>query len=166
MLLSFSSSFLSSISRWYFGRRVKWTRMHRSTKRRLRCFHRLDWWGWLKGTGQTRSGLRSDLTEQWELWFRAGELWPPKKLHFFPANPYNAPKILCEGDEWRLEELLLWLSTTTVASVACTHGCDHFDTRNTRVCTGSGNQGSACNHFRPPWRQGCPKGRGWAVLTP
>ena len=29
---------------------------------------------WLKGTGQTRSGLRSDLTEQWELRFRAGEL--------------------------------------------------------------------------------------------
>lgn len=36
-----------------------------------------------------------------------------KEIASFPAKPHNTRKILCEGDEWRLEELLLWLSTLT-----------------------------------------------------
>ena len=40
-----------------------------------------------------RSDLWKNLTEQWNLWYHAGELGPPKKL-FFSSKPHNNPKIL------------------------------------------------------------------------
>lgn len=95
-------------------------------KRRL-VLRELDWRGWPKGTGQARP-VRSNLTEQWSRGSVQEGVATKEITFFFPANPHSAPKSLCEGDEWRPEELLLWSSTLSVT--VCPYACGHFDMEN------------------------------------